>query len=88
MAFSKTARSRSPPVVESTLLHFSHVDFLPVVLVLYLYPGLGFGLGLGCFAQLNPASEVESPKYSLDEVKAITHPGFGGPGRERYSLAI
>ena len=34
------------------------------------------------------ASEVESPKYSLDEVKAITHPGFGGPGRERYSLAI
>ena len=32
--------------------------------------------------------EVESPKYSLDEVKAITHPGFGGPGRERYSLAI
>jgi hypothetical protein len=34
------------------------------------------------------ASEVESPKNSLDEVKAITHPGFGGPGRERYSLAI
>ena len=33
-------------------------------------------------------SEVESPKYSLDEVKAVTHPGFGGPGRERYSLAI
>ena len=23
---------------------------------------------------------------SLDEVKAITHPGFGGPGRERYRL--
>ena len=34
------------------------------------------------------SGEVESPKYSLDEVKAITHPGFGGPGRERYSLAI
>jgi hypothetical protein len=34
------------------------------------------------------ANEVESPKDSLDEVKAITHPGFGGPGRERYSLAI
>ena len=34
------------------------------------------------------SDEVESPKYSLDEVKAITHPGFGGPGRERYSLAI
>ena len=32
--------------------------------------------------------EVESPKYSLDEVKAITHPGFGGPGRKRYRLAI
>ena len=39
-------------------------------------------------ASAGGASEVESPKYSLDEVKAITHPGFGGPGRERYSLAI
>ena len=38
--------------------------------------------------KLASESEVESPKYSLDEVKAITHPGFGGPGRERYSLAI
>ena len=38
--------------------------------------------------QLTLTDEVESPKYSLDEVKAITHPGFGGPGRERYSLAI
>jgi hypothetical protein len=29
-----------------------------------------------------------STKDPLDEVKAITHPTFGGPGRERYSLAI
>ena len=38
--------------------------------------------------QVYNSSEVDPPKYSLDEVKAITHPGFGGPGRERYSLAI
>ena len=29
------------------------------------------------------ALEVESPNDSSDEVKAITHMGFGGPGIER-----
>jgi hypothetical protein len=47
-----------------------------------------FVWGLLPLLELRRDSEVESPKYSLDEVKAITHPGFGGPGRERYSLAI
>jgi len=41
------------------------------------------------FVQDSPGTvERGEPKYFLDEVKAITHPGFGGPGRERYSLAI
>ena len=55
------------------------------IVVIDLVPKVSQDLVL---ASSNSACEVDPPKYSLDEVKAITHPGFGGPGRERYSLAI